>query len=215
MSICLPQRERDDIDPGTLMSTVHSGSYIPGEETGAAPAPVDFSDLEYDLVGADSGEDGAAEQPEVVFSDRTHEGGPIDDPGDGGGRSRGVRERGSVADRDDAMPPEDGTGEESDGADGAVAGVSARTSDGETFVDETTVETTVETVGVAATDTFEGDRPARRRAEQIDGENDVVIEQFQPNFANAPLLGTSDASGDEAFTERCTSAERRAARCPR
>ena len=51
----LPQRERDDIDPGTLMSTVHSGSYIPGEKTGAAPAPVDFSDLEYDLVGADNG----------------------------------------------------------------------------------------------------------------------------------------------------------------
>ena len=62
--------QRDDLDPGTLMSTVHSGSFVPGEEIGAALAPADFAGLEYDLAGADS----AAEQPDVAFPDRTQDG---------------------------------------------------------------------------------------------------------------------------------------------
>ena len=72
----VPQRD-DIVDPGSLMSTIHAGSYVPGEEIGGAPAPADFMGLAYDLVGANVAADGAVEQPEVVFSDQTPDGGPI------------------------------------------------------------------------------------------------------------------------------------------
>ncbi len=192
-----PQRERDEIDSVSVMSAVLSGSLVPGEEISAAPAPIDFADLEYDPVGPNDEAESAEEQPQVVFSDRTPDGGPIEDPQDGRRRSRGADERDSVTDQEDATLPDDGTRDEPDGAN---AGASARASDGETFIENTAIET----AAVAGADNFKGDEPARPRAGQIDGEAGqsdgekvVVTEQIEPDFADAPLLGTSDASGDE------------------
>ena len=94
-----PQRERDEIDSITVMSGVLSGAFVPGEEISAAPAPVDIADLEHDFVGTNDVAESAEEQPQVVFSDRTPDGGPVEDPLDGRGRSRGADERGSVPTR--------------------------------------------------------------------------------------------------------------------
>ena len=186
----LPQREREDIDPGTLMSTVHSGSYTAGEEIGAAPASADFTAREYDLAGTEIEENGAAEQLDVVFTDPIPEYRSIEDPHDGGGQSLRSYGRDPVADRTDATPFDDGSGKEPGRAD---AGVSIRARDGEAFADDTAIETTV----VAGRHGLGSETPTGPQTEIVDDEIDAVIEQIQPNFADAPVLGTSDASGDE------------------
>jgi len=189
----LPQREREDIDPGTLMSTVHSGSFTAGEEIGAAPLPADFTDRDYDLAGAESDGDGAAEQLEVAFPDWGPESRSIEDPRDPDGQSRGTHGRPPVTSRTEAMPLDDGSGEQPSGGGDANASVSIRARNSETFVNDTAIET----AAVASEGNYGSDTPTAPRTAKVDDENDVVIEQNQPNLADAPLLGTSDSFGNE------------------
>ncbi len=139
--------QRDEIDPGTLMSAVHSGSYTPDEEIGAAPLSPEFAGLEYDLGETDSVADDAPDHPEVAALGPTPDAGSIeeafDDAEDLGGEE-------SVPFGDTLLNT--GCFENDDG-------------------DEVTI-----------------DLPA---------EPDGVGQESQPNFADAPVLTTSDASGDE------------------
>ncbi|MEE8271895.1 MAG: hypothetical protein V3R98_09225, partial [Alphaproteobacteria bacterium] len=112
------------------------------------------------------------------------------------------------------------TGEEPDDAVGANAGASRRASVGETFVDDTAIET----AGNSASNALTSNGPAGPQpglqsghldanpfstepfdrddgnAETLDlptEPDDGATQQVQPNFVDAPILGTSDASGDE------------------
>ncbi len=76
---------RDEIDPATLMSAVHSGSYTPGEEIGAARLSPEFAGLEYDLGETDPVADDAPDHPEVAALGPTPDAGPIEDAMDDAG----------------------------------------------------------------------------------------------------------------------------------
>ena len=119
---------REDIDPGTLLSTVHSGSHTLGEAIGAAPLPADYLEEIYAGHGIDlPGEDGA------VPSDDLNRGSTSDGrlgedlPGEGES-SRGPDD-GGAAGSDRENDPR--TGNQLDnrdyGSNGAEAGAFART----------------------------------------------------------------------------------------
>ncbi len=139
--------QRDEIDPGTLMSAVHSGSYTPGEEIGTAPLSPEFAGLEYDLGETDPVADDASDHPEVAAFDPTPDTGSIEEA------------------FDDA---EDLGGEESVPFGATLLNTGRFENDDG---DEVTIDLPAEQGG--------------------DGQ------ESQPNFADAPVLTTSDASGDE------------------
>ncbi len=173
-----PQRD-DIVDPSALMSTVHSGSYVPGEEIGGAPAPADFTGLEYDLVGANNAADNTTEQPETVFPDRTSEDGSIEDPRDDGRRVPGADRPGSDDDRADGVRPDHVTDEESDEAGSSNFEESGRTGDDETFV----VNAVTETAGPVNSD--------------ADSTASTIPTLDVDPVADAPTVTTNDVSGNE------------------
>ncbi len=149
--------QRDEIDPGTLMSAVHSGSYTPGEEIGTAPLSPEFAGLEYDLGETDLVADDAPDHPEVAALGPTPDAEPIEEAFDDAGPIEEAF--------DDA---EDLGGEESVPFGNTLLNTGCFENDDG---DEVTIDLPAEQGG--------------------DGQ------ESQPNFADAPVLTTSDASGDE------------------
>ncbi len=149
--------QRDEIDPGTLMSAVHSGSYTPGEEIGAAPLSPEFAGLEYDLGETDLVADDAPDHPEVAALGPTPDAEPIEEA------------------FDDAGPIEEAFDDAGDlGGEESVHFGATLLNTGR-FENDDGDEVTI-------------DLPAEQGG---DGQ------ESQPNFADAPVLTTSDASGDE------------------
>ncbi len=173
-----PRRDEIAVPFGaTLMSAVHSGSYTPGEEIGVAPLSPEFAGLEYDLGETDPVADDAPGHPEVAALGPKPDDGPIEEASDDAGPIEEAFDDAEPIEEafDDAGPIEEAFDDAED------LGGEESVSFGATLLNTGRFENDVG-------DELTIDLPAEQ-----DGDG----QESQPNLADAPVLTTSDASGDE------------------
>jgi len=137
----VPAGQRDEVDQGTLLSTVHVGSSTLGDPAGEMPLPEEFTEAEYARTASVQRSERHAEQAEDAsrYSLTYSEAGQdlIEDSQ----RVRGRRERESEqrdADKGDRLDDREGEARaETDGANGVQFRTTNGGNDGEAFFDGT------------------------------------------------------------------------------